>query len=144
MVADMVGTPQLDLWGLPLCQVCSLLSISHVYVIELRVTTVSVCHICLAHPCLRVSSYMSGLVSVSPSQTCHPRRLPTSMCAAFSMPLLPPSQCHRRCLCTTPTAISLPSPPSVHHYPHPCPMHSPACPSCTALPQHHDIPVHHG
>ena len=28
----------------------------------------SVCHICLAHPCLRESLYMSGLVSVSPSQ----------------------------------------------------------------------------
>ena len=28
----------------------------------------SVCHICLAPPCLRESLYMSGLVSVSPSQ----------------------------------------------------------------------------
>ena len=28
----------------------------------------SVCYICLAHPCLRESLYMSGLVSVSPSQ----------------------------------------------------------------------------
>ena len=41
-----------------------MLSLFHVYAIELRITTVSVCHICLAHPCLRVSSYTSGLVSV--------------------------------------------------------------------------------
>jgi len=33
---------------------------------------VSVCHICSAHPCLRVSSYTSGLVSVSPSQVPQP------------------------------------------------------------------------
>ena len=32
-------------WGLPLCQVCSLLLLSHVYVIELRITTVSVCYV---------------------------------------------------------------------------------------------------
>ena len=67
IVADMVGTPQLDLWGLPLCQVCSLSSLSHVYVIELRLTTVSVCHICWACPCLRESLYTSGFISVSPS-----------------------------------------------------------------------------
>ena len=35
---------------------------------SLRITTVSVCHICLARPCLRESLYTSGLVSVSPSQ----------------------------------------------------------------------------
>ena len=52
IVADMVGTPQLNLWGLSLCRVCSLSPLSHVYVIELRITTVSVCHICSAHPCL--------------------------------------------------------------------------------------------
>ena len=68
IVADMMGTPQLDLRGLPLCQVCSLSPLSHVYVIELRITTVSVCHICLAHPCLSTSLYMSGLISVLPSQ----------------------------------------------------------------------------
>ena len=67
IVADTVGTPQLDLWGLPLCQVCSLLSVFHVYVMELRTTTVSVCHICLAYPCLRVSLHTSGFVSVLPS-----------------------------------------------------------------------------
>ena len=50
------------------CQVCSLLSLSHVYVIELRITTVSVCHICSACSCPRESLYMSGLISVSPSQ----------------------------------------------------------------------------
>ena len=68
IVADTVGTPQLDLWGLPLCQVCSLSSLFHVYGIELRITIVSVCHICSACPCLRVSLYMSGLISVLPSQ----------------------------------------------------------------------------
>ena len=68
IVADTVGTLLLDLWGLPLCQVCSLFSVFHVYVIELRITTVSVCHICSACPCLRESLYMSGLISVSPSQ----------------------------------------------------------------------------
>ena len=68
IVADTVGTPQLDLWGLPLCQVCSLSPLSHVHAIELRITTVSVCHICSARPCLRESLYTSGLVSVSPSQ----------------------------------------------------------------------------
>ena len=68
VVADTVGTPQLDLWGLPLCQVCSLSSVFHVYAIELRITTVSLCHICSAQPNLRVSYYMSGLVSVLPSQ----------------------------------------------------------------------------
>ena len=47
--------------------VCSLSSLFHVYAIELRITTVSVCHICLAHLCLGVSLYMSGLMSVSPS-----------------------------------------------------------------------------
>ena len=37
----------------------------------------SMCHICLARPCLGVSSYTSGLVSVSPSQ--YPvLKLPTS------------------------------------------------------------------
>ena len=40
----------------------------HVYAIELRITTVSVCHICSARPSLGVSLYTSGLVSVSPSQ----------------------------------------------------------------------------
>jgi len=30
---------------------------------------VSVCHICSAHPCLRVSSYTSGLISMLPSQS---------------------------------------------------------------------------
>ena len=64
IVANMVGTPQLDLWGLPLCQICSLSSLFHVYAIDLRITTVSVCHICLARPCLRVSLYASGLISV--------------------------------------------------------------------------------
>ena len=39
----------------------------HVYVIELRITIVSVCHICLACPCLTVSLHTSGLVSVLPS-----------------------------------------------------------------------------
>src|SRR6266481_3707028 len=39
-----------------------------VYAIELRITTVSVCHICSAPPSLRVSYLSSGLVSVSPSQ----------------------------------------------------------------------------
>ena len=68
IAANTVGTPQLDLWGLPLCQVCSLSSLFHVYAIELRITTVSVCHIYSAQPCLRVSLYASGLVSVSPSQ----------------------------------------------------------------------------
>ena len=68
IVADMVGTHQLDLWGLPLCQVCSLSPLSHVYVIEPRINTVSVCHICLARPCLRESLYTSGVVSVLPSQ----------------------------------------------------------------------------
>ena len=66
-VADTVGMPQLDLWGLPLCQVCSLLSPFYVYAIELRITTVSLCYIHLAQLCLRVSFYMSGLISVSPS-----------------------------------------------------------------------------
>ena len=42
----------------------------HVYAIELRITTVSVCHICLAHPSLGASLCTSGLVSVSPSQMC--------------------------------------------------------------------------
>ena len=34
----------------------------------LRISTVSVCHICSAYPCLRVSLYTSGLISVSPSR----------------------------------------------------------------------------
>ena len=46
----------------------ALLSLFHVHAIELRITTVSVCHICSAHPCLRASLYTSGLVSVLPSQ----------------------------------------------------------------------------
>ena len=51
----------------------SLLSLFHVHAIELRITTVSVCHSCSACPCLRESLYMSGLVSVSPSHLpCHP------------------------------------------------------------------------
>ena len=53
---------------------CSLSSLSHVYVIELRITTVSVCHICLAHHCLRESLYTSGLISVLPSQVALPHR----------------------------------------------------------------------
>ena len=40
----------------------------YMYAIELRVATVSVCHICSAGPCPRVSLYMSGLVSVLPPQ----------------------------------------------------------------------------
>ena len=61
----MVGTPQFDLQGLPLCQVCSLSSLFHVHAIELRITTVSVCHICSAHPCLRESLYKWPRLSVT-------------------------------------------------------------------------------
>ena len=39
----------------------------YVCIIELRIMTVSVCHICSACPCCRESLYTSGLVSVSPS-----------------------------------------------------------------------------
>ena len=84
IVTDTVGT-QLDLWGLPLCQVCSWLLFPCIC-IELRITTVSVCHLCSACPCLRVSSYTSGLISVSPSQ-----RRPVYDCHGF---ICCPNLCH--------------------------------------------------
>ena len=48
---------------------CMFPVVIYVYAIELRIATVSVCHICLAHPRLRVSLYTSGLVSVPPSHS---------------------------------------------------------------------------
>ena len=39
----------------------------------------SVCHICSARPCLRVSLYMSGLVSVSLSHGTHAMSLPMKL-----------------------------------------------------------------
>jgi len=45
----------------------SLLTVCIVYAIELRITTVSACHICSAPPSLRVSYCSSGLISVLPS-----------------------------------------------------------------------------
>ena len=64
----------------------------HVYAIKLRITTVSVCHVCSAHLCLGVSSYTSGLVSVSPSQLptfphSHVFLLPAHLCHHTTIPL---------------------------------------------------------
>ena len=67
IVADTVGTPQLDLWVLPLCQVCSLSSIFHVYAIELRITTVSGMFPVISFPCIcyRTENYHCVSVSVT-------------------------------------------------------------------------------
>ena len=80
---------------------------SHVYIIELRITTVSVCHICSAHLCLRDSLYTSGLVSVSPSQK-------------IKLYIDDPThiETQKLCLTNSRTSIGSPSVKTVHFYGH--------------------------
>ena len=132
LVADTVGTPQLDLWGLPLCQVCSLLSTFHVYAIELSITTVSVCHLCLAQPCLRVSFYTSGLISVLPSHTAQRTHNPEVGCE-FSMvqPPLPGNLQLIELYSQLKRAKLLPDPPHRHQIPV-LQAVSTACQKCTS------------